>query len=375
MRFFIEGFVDHEKKQLLIEEGKIADIGYFGSGSLTGAKLIQTNGTILPGFVDVHVHGGGGADTMDASEEAFEQIAVTHAKHGTTALLLTTITESEEATERALAAFDPHKKRNGAEIIGFHLEGPFIHPGKPGAQPKEYIQPPNVDLLRRWMAISQGTVRYMTVAPDVQGAEALVREARRMGVVVSAGHTSTSYEQALTSFDWGIQSVTHLYNAMTGLHHRNPGLVGAAFDREEVYAELIADNIHVHQAAMKIAMRIKGTNRMMLITDAISAACMAEGGAYSLGGHPVTVQNGTVRLMDGTIAGSVLTIDKAVRNLMTAGIIGEGDISSVTTLNQSRLLGLPYGRIEKGTPANIVVMDDHFQVTHTFVRGNLVFQQ
>ncbi len=375
MRYSIQGMIDKTKKQLLVEDGKIVDIGEFGKGSLTGARLIETNGSILPGFVDVHVHGGGGADTMDASEEAFEQIATTHAQHGTTALLLTTITESEEAIEKTLSAFDPYRKRNGAEIIGFHLEGPFIHPGKPGAQPKEYIQPPNVDLLRKWMAISQGTIRYMTVAPDVQGAEALVREAKRMGVVVSAGHTFTSYEQALTSFDWGIQSVTHLYNAMTGLHHRHPGLVGAAFDREEVYTEMIADNIHVHQAAMKVAMRIKGIDRMMLITDAISAACMAEGGTYSLGGHPVTVKDGAVRLMDGTIAGSVLTIDQAVRNLIAASIIRVEDVSFITSLNQSRLLGLPFGRIEIGAPANIIAMDEHLNVTHTFVRGNLVYQQ
>ena len=371
----LQGFWNGSIKQITTENGIITEIGDKGHVSLTGSRLIETSGILLPGFIDIHVHGGGGADTMDASEEAFEQIAITHAKHGTTALLLTTITESEENIEKALSAYRPHRRLRGAEIIGFHLEGPFIHANKAGAQPKEYIQAPNVATLTKWMKVANGTIRYITIAPDAPGAEELIRSARKMGLVVSAGHTSATYEQANHAFLWGVQSVTHLFNAMSGLHHRDPGLVGAAFNDPNVYVEMIADKVHVHEAVMKIAWNIKGKDKVMLITDAIRAACMPEGKTYTLGHQLVTVVNGTARLKDGTIAGSVLTLDRAVSNLIHSGIIQVQDVIPITSANQSKLLSLPYGRIEIGAPANIIAVDDNWNVTHTFVRGDLVYRR
>ncbi len=371
----IKGYLNGVIKLITVEEGLITEIREDGHQVLTGSYLIETNGNLLPGYIDVHVHGGGGADTMDASEEAFEQIAMTHAQHGTTALLLTTITENVENIEKTLSAFNPLRKRNGAEIIGFHLEGPFIHANKAGAQPKEYILAPSVELLTKWMEISNGTIRYLTLAPDVTGAEDIIKKSRNMGIVVSAGHSSATYEQAKNSFALGIQSATHLFNAMTGLHHRDPGLVGAVLDSEDVYAELIADKVHVHEAVMKMAIQIKGINRVMLITDAIRAACMPEGENYTLGNQIISIVDGTVRLLDGTIAGSVLTLDQAVKNLISSQIIQKQDVVSVTSANQSRLLRLPYGRIEIGTPANMISVDEDWNVSHTFVRGNLAYMR
>ncbi len=375
MKQLIKGTLEGVTKVIEVEDGLITDIRDNGTIATVGSELVDTSGTLLPGYIDIHVHGGGGADTMDASEDAFEQIAATHAKHGTTALLLTTITERADHIEKSLTAFRPDRKRDGAEIIGFHLEGPFIHMDKAGAQPKEFIQAPNVELLSRWMKLSGNAIRYITVAPDVNGADELIKACRRMGIIVSAGHSSATFQQAKESFVWGVQSATHLFNAMTGLHHRDPGLVGAVFDSDDIYAELIADKIHVNSAVMKIIFRMKGTDKVMLITDAIRAACMPEGQQYTLGNQIVTVKNGTVRLLDGTIAGSVLTLDKAVKNLLNLGILQKEDVIPVTSANQSRLLNLPFGQIRVGSPANIISIDDGWDVTHTFVRGNLVYRK
>ncbi|MDQ0189850.1 N-acetylglucosamine-6-phosphate deacetylase [Alicyclobacillus cycloheptanicus] len=373
MKQAIQGEVSGVVQQILVEAGRIQAIGRFTQNELTGCQLIDTGGKLLPGFIDVHVHGGGGAETMDGTMEAYRQICQTHARHGTTALLLTTITESDTAIERALRAYRPELETGGAEVLGFHLEGPFIHPNRPGAQSQAHIKPPSVDRLRRWMETSGGTVRYITLAPELEGADELIDEAQRLGVVVAAGHSNATYKEARRAFARGVQSTTHLFNAMTGLHHRAPGLAGAALDTVEAYVELIADTHHVHPAVMRIAIGQKGVHRVLLITDAIRAAGMPEG-TYDLGQQTVTYRNGTVRLPDGTLAGSVLTLDRAVQNLLACDALQDADIPVVTSGNQAALLNLPHGRLAAGHPANLVAVNAAWDVTHTFVRGQLVYQ-
>lgn len=369
----IQGEVCGRIQQVLVENGRIQEIGTFSENRLTGCQLVDTGGRLVPGFIDVHVHGGGGAETMDGTEEAYRQICQTHAKHGTTALLLTTITESDAAIEHALRAFRPGLETDGAEILGFHLEGPFIHADRPGAQSREHIKPPSVSRLRRWADASGGTVRYITLAPELDGASELIDEARRLGIVVSAGHSNATYEEAVLAYAKGVRSTTHLFNAMTGLDHRAPGLVGAALDTADAYVELIADTYHVHPTAMRIAIRQKGVHRVLLITDAVRAVGMPEG-EYELGRQSVTFRDGTVRLADGTLAGSVLTLDRAVRNLLECQALREADVPRVTSGNQAALLDLPHGQLTVTRPANIVAVDEAWQVTHTFVRGQLVHQ-
>ncbi|WAH36025.1 N-acetylglucosamine-6-phosphate deacetylase [Alicyclobacillus dauci] len=375
MKTVVRGQLGLKEVDVCIEDGMIVDIGEATAPQLTGAATVATSGRLLPGYIDVHVHGGGGAEVMQGTEEAYEQICKTHAAHGTTGLLLTTITESDEAITKALRSYRRDRERDGAQVLGFHLEGPFICEARAGAQPKEHIQAPSVEKLRRWMAESGSAVRYMTLAPEVDGALEVVREARRLGIHVSAGHSTATYDQAMGAFTAGIDSVTHLYNAMSSLHHRDPGLLGAALTHPDIYAELIADRLHVHDAAMNIAFQMKGRHRLMLITDAVMAACMPEGTMYRVGREPVTVENGSVRLADGTLAGSTLTLDRAVQNLLHTGIIDEDDVEHITSLNQANLLGLPHGRMEVGAPANLIAVDSDWNVTHTFVQGRLVYRR
>lgn len=375
MSVVVRGKHNGEETEFFIEDGIITSIGPVSRTALTGKRLIDAAGTVLAGYTDVHVHGGGGAEVMQGTTEAFEQICKTHAEHGTTGLLLTTVTDSDEAIERAVSAYRPDLPLFGAEILGFHLEGPFICKSKAGAQDPEHIQLPSVEKLKRWMEASHQSVRYMTLAPDVPGALEVVACARDLGIQVAAGHSNATYEQAVEGFACGIRSVTHLYNAMSALNHRQPGLVGAALTSPEVYAELIADCLHVHPAAMKLAFEAKGRERMLLITDAVMAACMPEGSEYHVSRQKVTVTNGAVRLADGTLAGSTLTLDKAVQNLLREGIITDEDVPYITSLNQARLLGLPHGRLEVGAPANLIAVDEQWNVTHTVVRGELVYRR
>lgn len=373
VRTAIQGQLNGQQVQVLCDSGVISRIGSFSRGELEGYELVDTGGRLLPGFIDIHIHGGGGADTMDASEEAYRQICQTHAKHGTTALLLTTMTESDAAIERVLQAYSSNLHTGGAEILGFHIEGPFISPKRPGAQPKQHIRRPDVESFRRWMALAEGRIKLITMAPEVDGALEFIDGARQLGVVVSAGHTDATYDQACIGYRRGVQSTTHLFNAMSGLNHREPGVVGAALDTEDAYVELIADTHHVDRAVMRIATRAKGTDKVMLITDAIRAVGMPEG-VYDLGNQPVNFRDGVVRLNDGTLAGSALTLDQAVRNLLECHALSDCEVCAVTSGNQSRLLQLPHGKLEQGKPANIVAMDAGWGVTHTVVRGEVVYR-
>lgn len=369
----LSGKIDGDVQQIKIEDGIITAIGELNNSDFTGATHIQTDGNLLPGYIDVHVHGGGGAEVMEGTEEAFEQVALTHAKHGTTGLLLTTVTASPEALDKVFTAYEPHRIRNGAEVLGFHLEGPFINPSKPGAQPKQHIIPPSTDLFERWQSLSRGAIKYITMAPEVEGAEPLVKLAAMQGVIVAMGHCNATSAQVSQGIEWGAKSVTHLFNAMSAAGHREPGLAGTALGDDRVMVELIADLIHVHPLMLRAAIRAKGVEQVMLITDAVKAADMPEG-EYGSGGHKVYVKNGAVRLEDGTLAGSTLTVDRAVRNLLGIHALKPGDVHRVTSLNQSKLLNLPHGQIAVGAPANIIAVDASWQVTHTVVRGRLVYR-
>jgi N-acetylglucosamine-6-phosphate deacetylase len=374
VKLALSGNIGGTHTQVLIEDGLIAKIGQLSNGDFGGVTCIETSGNLHPGFIDVHVHGGGGAEVMDATEEAFEQMAFTHAKHGTTGLLLTTVTHSIGQIESVLTAYRGERDLNGAEILGFHIEGPFISCHKPGAQAKEYIIPPNAELFNRWYELSRGTIRYLTVAPEEDGAKQLIQAARQHSVVVAMGHSHATSAQALQGIEWGAQSVTHLFNAMTSALHREPGLAGTALGDERLMVELIADLIHVHPLMLKTALRAKGLDKVMLITDAIRAATMEEG-EYTVGNRTIYVKNGAVRLENGTLAGSMLTLDRAVQNLLRIGAITPADVSQVTAVNPSRLLGLPHGSLEVGAPGSLIAVDSDWNVTHTVVRGKLVYQK
>jgi N-acetylglucosamine-6-phosphate deacetylase len=319
---------------------------------------------IVPGFIDLHVHGGGGADVMDGGD-AIITLARAHARHGTTALLATTMTAPPEDIVAALApvaAVMIQPVHDGATVLGVHLEGPFISPRRLGAQP-DFVQAADLAQIAVWHAATP--LRVLTLAPERQQDGALIRALVDWGIRVQLGHSDASYEVACAAFEAGAAGVTHLYNAMSALHHRAPGLVGAAL-AHAAYAELIPDLVHVHPGALRVALRaIPGAYG---VTDATAAAGMPDGD-YRLGRQTVRKCLGAVRLADGSLAGSALTMDQAFRNLLTLGLDAAEASRRLSTLPADYLGLTDRGRITAGAWADFVVFDGDWQVREVVLRG------
>jgi len=321
---------------------------------------------LVPGFIDLHVHGGGGADIMQAGD-AVDTIARTHARHGTTALLATTMTAPRDEIEAALRAVAPacvHRTQHAARVLGVHLEGPYISPDKLGAQPAFAVMPRIEDLLSLH-AIAP--LRVVTLAPELPGALDATRALVAAGIRVQLGHSAGRYEDACAALACGASGFTHLFNAMSALHHRAPGIAGAALAHAE-HAELIPDLLHVHPGAIAAALRaIPG---LYCVTDSTSAAAMPDGD-YTLGRHRVTKCQGGVRLADGTLAGSTLTMDQALRNLVAPLGLSLGQAAQRVATHAARYLGLAdRGAIEPGAWADLVVLDNALQVQRVIIEGD-----
>lgn len=358
------------------EQGRIARLDPPTEENGPGSDLDLTGCTLLPGFIDVHIHGSGGADVMDATPQALERLSAFLPRHGVTGFYATTMTAPPPATLAAVEAVTAyqtlHTSPVASRILGIHLEGPFISPQYPGAQHPDNIRPPDLAEFSRLLAA--GPVKLITLAPEAPGGMDLIRRAWEAGVRVVMGHTAATYAQAVQSIEAGASQTTHTFNAMTGLHHREPGVVGAALSDDRLYAQVIADNIHVHPAAMKILFRSKGAGRTLLITDAVRAAGMPPG-EYELGGQAIFVQQGEARLADGTLAGSVLTMDQGLRNLMAATGCDLAQIWPVTSLTPAQALGIDheFGRIAPGYWADLVALSPDHQVVATVIRGRLAY--
>jgi N-acetylglucosamine-6-phosphate deacetylase len=359
--------------EVMIQDGRIAAVEPSLDGS--PAPVLDAGGClVLPGFIDVHVHGAVGYDTMDASQTGLNAMAEFYAQHGVTGFLPTTMTAPHADTLAAVinvARCDP-LPHGGARILGVHLEGPYISPAFPGAQKPEDIREPSI---AEFVELAEaGPVRMITLAPEQPGAHDLIREAVGRGTVVVAGHTNASYDELEASVEIGVTQATHTYNAMTGLHHRRPGTLGAVLSDDRVYAQLIADNIHVHPAAMRILARCKTVARTVLITDAMGAAGM-EPGQYELGGQSVTAADGACRLADGTLAGSVLTLETGLANFAAAAglTLGESWPSASHTPAASLGLAGEYGSISNGHCGDLTVLDHSMRVVATVVAGDVVY--
>ncbi len=319
---------------------------------------------VLPGFIDLHVHGGGGFDTM-AGGSALQHMAAQHARHGTTALLATTMTAPRDEIEAALRAAAPlcsHRPPGTARVLGVHLEGPYIAPDKLGAQPAFATTATLADVLALH-AIAP--LRLITIAPELPGHLALIVALRAQGFVVQIGHSNGSYEDGVAALAAGASGFTHLFNAMSGLHHRAPGLAGAALAHAE-RAEIIPDLLHVHPGAILAALRcIPG---LYCVTDATAAAGMPDG-RYPLGRHTVSKCLGGVRLPDGTLAGSTLTMDQALRNLVGLGLSLAEASRRTATLAADHLGLADRGRLQPGAWADAVVLDAELQLRQVWVEG------
>jgi N-acetylglucosamine-6-phosphate deacetylase len=320
---------------------------------------------ILPGFIDLHVHGGGGRDVMEGGD-APHVIAAMHARHGTTSLLATTMTAPPEdivAALRAIGAASAARRPGAARILGVHLEGPYINAGKLGAQP-DYARAANLAEVQQLG--SHAPMRLITVAPEIDGHLALVRELADAGIRVQIGHTTGSYDDGVAALAAGAAGFTHLFNAMNPLHHRQPGMVGAALAHAQ-YAEIIPDLLHVHPGAIKVALR--AIPHLYCVTDSTAATGMPDGD-YMLGRQLVHKCMGGVRLRDGTLAGSTLTMDQALRNLVNAIGLDLADASRRVSTNAADYLGeTERGRLASGCFADIVVLDRHLNIKAVYIEG------
>jgi N-acetylglucosamine-6-phosphate deacetylase len=324
---------------------------------------------IVPGAVDLHVHGGGGADVADATPEALELLCHIHARHGTTALCPTILASSPERTLRALEIIRASVSTRGAtHVLGAHLEGPFLNPGKAGAQPPEHLRAPDPELLEEFLAAAGGTLRIVTLAPELPGALELVERLVEAGVLVSLGHSDATYAQARAAVDTGCRLATHTFNAMRGLHHREPGLAGEVLDDDRLTAEVIADGHHLAAPILRLLRRVKGA-KVALITDCI-AALEAPPGQARLGDRPVEVNTGTARLPDGTLAGSVLTMERAMANWMRLTGASRSEAAAASATVPAALLGRgDLGRIEAGFAADLRLLDAEMRLIRVVIRG------
>ncbi len=325
---------------------------------------------IVPGFVDIHVHGICGMDTMDGEAHSLETIAEGLAAHGVTAFCPTTMTMDQARIDAALEAVEAAKSAapGGARVLGAHLEGPYISPSRLGAQDGAHVLRPDPGFVRR----RSSSLSLVSFAPEEDSDGRFLEALREEGIVASLGHSQATYEQAMTAFRNGARSVTHLFNGMPPFHHRTPGLAGAALDAD-VFCELIADGVHSHPAVFRLLLKMKGVENIILVSDAMRGACLGEG-KWDLGGQKVTVYGPQATLADGTLAGSVLTLDLAMRNYASATGLPLWEASRLVSENPARLLGdRERGRIEPGYRADFVLLDERWRVLKTFVEGKEVF--
>lgn len=369
MQLFGRAFVHGEFRDgtlVTIEEGTIAEIR---SAVRAPRDAEKPEGVIVPGFIDVHVHGGAGSDFMDGTEEAAARVTEFHATHGTTALAATTLSGSREDLHGAVRAIARSTRGSrGAEICAIHLEGPYISPRRAGAQDVASIRPADIHEIAALIDEAPELHWMMTLAPEIDGARGLIEHFRDL-MLFSIGHTAADYGEAVNALEWGARHFTHLFNAMTGLNHREPGVVGAALVSPKATAELIADGIHVHPAVLRLAV-FAMPGRIALITDAMRACGMPEG-SYKLYGYDVNVASGAARMIDGTLAGSTLTMDRAVQNMVELAGLPLEMVLPLATEVPARIAGARdrKGKLAAGFDADVVVLTEKFELERVIVRG------
>lgn len=361
---------------LLTRDDQIAALGWGDAPENLDAQVIDaTDKTLLPGFIDVHVHGGAGSEAMDATSDALRTMAQFYATHGVTSFLATTWTDSRPRIQAALEAIAVARGRqpNGATILGAHVEGPYLNPERCGAQSTTYIRRAERDEALAFL--DTDVIHLMALAPEFPENHWLIRECVRRGITVSAAHTAATYEDMQAAVAMGLTQGTHTGNAMIGLHHREPGTLGAVLTLPQIKAELIADNIHVHPAVMHLIYLAKGANGVILISDAIRGAGMPDG-EYKLDDRVATIKDGIVRLPNGTLAGSTLTMDRALRNFLAATGEPLAALWQVSSLNAARAIGVSAhkGSLEVGKDADLVLVDKDINVALTVAEGQIVYQ-
>lgn len=365
---------------VLVEDGKIAAVGRREEiVAPKGAKEYDARSyTIVPGFVDIHIHGAGARDVMEAAPEALEIVARTVARYGTTTIIATTVTAPTDATCRSLEGIANYIRspRNQAppqsqlaQMVGIHLEGPFIHPERRGVHPPEWLAQPSVATLKRFTEAGGGCVRILTLAPELPGALEVIDAARASGLTVGFGHTDATYQQTEEGIKHGAGHAVHIFNAMRPFSHRETGVIGAALTDGRVTAEVIADGVHVDDPAIRLLLAAKGTEGVILVSDGTAATGMPDG-VYRLGPFEVTVSGGVCRNAEGRLAGSTLTLDRAVRHLVALGLPLQQAVQMATS-NAAKRVGLEgkKGVLAPGADADLVLLTDKLEVAGVMTRG------
>ena len=370
-----------EPANVLIEDGRITAVG---SGlAADGAETVDLSGHVIaPGFIDVHVHGGGGHPLITTDPGEIEAYARWAVSQGVTSLLATICAPTTDAALDCLAACASAREASdgpvgtdGATLLGINLEGPFVSPERRGALPPSWPATPDVDTFRRLLDASADTLRLMTVAPELAGSAEVIRAALSAGVHISVGHTDATYEVARDAFAAGASHVTHAFNAMRPFHHREPGVLGAALEAEGVTIEVIADGVHLHPATVRTLVGSFGPERIALITDGVTPAGLSEG-TFRIGDVEARLKDGEMRLPDGTIAGSVATMADVVRNVVRWGIADLAAAATMASTTPARALSLGdrKGRVAPGYDADLVALTDDLSVAATWVGGRLAYR-
>jgi len=362
---------------VLIRDGAIERIGDTND-AIVADRVLDAQGRILaPGFIDVHIQGAGGADVLDATPDALETLSQTCARFGVTGFLATTVYKPGQNNEHlTVTAAALRQDLGGAQLLGVHHEGPFISPVKRGMIQPDCLADPAERMLDQIFAKTGEGFRMMTIAPELPGNLELVKHLRHHGVVASLGHTAATYEETLCGFDAGIDHVTHLFNAMPGMHHRRPGPLAAVFERSDVTAQVIVDGVHVHPAMIRLAWTALGPDRFVTITDGIQAMGLPDG-KYVYNGVDYEARDGAARYHDGTLIGTALGLSQMVGRLMAFTGCSRAEAIQTVTENPARVLGLAKtkGRICTGYDADLVLVDEDVSVHTTIVGGKVVYQR
>ena len=362
---------------IVIDDGRITDI-FQSAGEEDrnfDGEIIDAEGLLLaPGMIDIHIHGCMGADTMDANPNALNTMSNYLVRHGITLFYATTVTNTEANITSALENIALQKeKMPGSNLAGAHIEGPYINPKYKGAQNPQFLRVPRNKEYHSW--INNGTVKLITIAPELKGMDELIRYCRQNDVEMAVGHSDATYDQVKHAADLGLRQATHLFNGMQGLHHREPGTVGGVLGDPRIYAQIITDGIHLHPAIVDLVIKVKGIDHTILISDSIRASGLADGD-YDLGGQTVTVVNGSARIANGSLAGSTLVLDQAVRNTMKFSGLDFPTIIQMATSVPAAAMNIAdrKGAVEINHDADLVFFDKQYQVAATMVNGMIKYK-
>jgi len=364
-----------QEADIFVENGIIADLGKIGGEASYGNVLDVEGRMVSPGFIDLHIQGAGGADVLDGKRESLEVISRTCARFGVASFLATTVFRPDGDNEHLRIASESVGSRlGGANLLGIHLEGPFISPAKRGMILPECICSPSLEVLQKILTHTKGKLRMMTIAPEIKGNLEIIRALIEEGIVGSFGHSSASYEETLRGIEAGLSHVTHLFNAMPSIHHRRPGPLLAIFETRGVSAQVISDGVHLHTGILKLAFRLLGEERCVIITDGMQAMGLPDG-RYVYNGIEYESRDGAARYSDGTLIGTSLGLNQLVeRFIRFTGCSPNVGIKAVTQ-NPARVLGMEdrKGTIELGKDADLTILDDDYSVWATIAGGKAVF--